>query len=253
VRRLTPLENLGLDRTAGAESAFRAPTLTGLRRLFLSDLTSRGAHALADAPALDTLEGLAIRDCVEPPLVLRGPIGALARSARLGKLARIWVRTAPIGDAVAHGLDGNAHVRNLLEVELFKCGLGAAWLEQLVSAPCATGLRFLNLQANNFGDAGVRALVRSPLAGLEELNLRYNALTAESARLLAAWPGLASVRQLRLSGNRFDEASVRELLASAYLANAQRLELPALGIHKPARELIMALPAYQRIAQVIFH
>ena len=68
----------------------------------------------------------------------------------------------------------------MAEVELFKCGPGAA---------CAIGLRVLNLQANDFGDNGVRALVRSPLPALEELNPRDDALTAESARLLAARSG----------------------------------------------------------------
>ncbi len=252
LRRLTPLENLGLSRTVDCEQVFAQPSLVGLRRLFLDDPRPTCFAALADAPALDSLTGLAIGDCASSSGAIRGPAAVLARSPRLANLARVCLRSSPIGDSFAHGLATNSAVRKLLEAEFLKTELSAPWFEQFVNSPAAVGLRVLNLQANYFGDDGCRRLVNSPLMELDELNLRYTNLTAESARLLAAWPGLKSVRTLRLSGNEFGPDGARVLLTSEHLANLTALELPTLRIHKPDRERLAALPEYQRIPRVTF-
>ncbi len=96
-------------------------------------------------------------------------------------------------------------------IELERLGLACTALgpkpfADLIASPQVEGLRALDLQGNGVGDRGVRALVRSKLVGLEELNLQYNGLTAESARLLATWPGLRSVRVLELAGAKFGTA-----------------------------------------------
>ena len=251
-RRVTPVESVGLARTAGVEQVFHEVSLVGLRRLFLVDLTSAGANSLAASPALDTLDGLGVSGVGESALAIRNSIGSLVESPRLANLSRAWVQFSPIGDAVAFGLAGNSALRRLVELKLLNTGLTAPWLDVFIRSPAASGLRVLNLQANPLGDDGVRRLVNSPLTGLEELNIRYNNLTAGSARLLAAWPGLRSVRTLLLSGNEFGPEGARALLGSEHLAGVTTLELPALRVHKQDRERLADLPEYQRIRNVRF-
>jgi hypothetical protein len=90
------------------------------------------------------------------------------------------------------------------------------------------------------------------LVGLEEVNLRSNGLTAESARLLASWPGLRSVRVLQLAGNALRVGGARDLLASEYLTNLEELELPGAGVRPPESRRIETLPAARRIRYVHF-
>jgi uncharacterized protein (TIGR02996 family) len=251
-RALTPLENLELERVAGLEGElFRSPSLLGLHRLFLPDVTPDAATVLAGSPALDSLVGLSVGKT--GGWSLDGPAAAaLVSSPRLANLRRLWVRGNPVGDAVALALADNAHLRELEGLELFCVGLQPGPFARLVASPRVERVRVLNLQGNGLGVSGASAIAQSKLACVEELNLRYNGLTAEAARALAAWPGLRSVRVLRLSGNRFGPDGVCELLASPHLASLHTLELPALGVHKADRERIEATPEFRRIANVTF-
>jgi uncharacterized protein (TIGR02996 family) len=252
VRRLTPLAHLTLSRTVDNESVFAQPSLLGLHRLFLDDPRGDCFAALADAPALDSLSGLTITDCRAAPGALRHTASILGRSSRFANLARVWVNNAPIGDAFVHGLASNPVVRNLIEADFLATGLSAPWLEQFLNSPVAKELRTLNLQANSFGDGGTLRLVNSPLTELTELKLSHTNLTAESARLLAAWPGLKSVRTLQLGGNEFGFDGCRVLLMSEHIRNVSKLWLPTLRVHKTDRERLATLPQYQRIAEVTF-
>ena len=249
VRRLTPVEVLSLERFEGLErEVLLAPSLVGLDRLFLPDLASGGARVLADSPALDSLTGLAVG--AGGRWILGGDETAFLGSARLANLRHLWLRSNPIGDAAALAVAASRALTRLEEVTISNAQMQARGFAALVESPNLERVRVLNVQANGFANRGVLALVGSKLASLDELNMRYCGLTAAAAGLLASWPGLRSVRVLRLGGNNFGAAAARTLLASEHLANVVTLELPKLGITKAEHEALFALPEYQRIASV---
>src|SRR5262249_1488656 len=157
----------------------------------------QGARVLTDSPALDSLSELSVgklgRWCIPAE-----DVSDLFASVRLTNLRRVRLRSNYVGGALAATLADRSHFRQLDELELICTSLQPREFAVLVASPKVERLRLLNLQGNGLGDTGVRALVQSGLRSLEELNLRFNGLTAESARLLAAWPGLRSVRVLQL-------------------------------------------------------
>jgi uncharacterized protein (TIGR02996 family) len=252
IRRLTPVEELLISRTSGhAQQLFREPSVLGLARLFLPDLDSAGANLLADAPVLDSLAELGIsklgRWCLSPEAA-----SALVASPRLSNLRSLSVSSNYAGDAVATTLVNTPHIRALEELQLPCTALGSKPFVALVRSPRFRQLRRLNVQGNGLGDADVRALVNSGLNRLEALNLRYNGLTQKSARLLARWPGLRTIRTLQLAGGQFGHDGIRELLMSEHLTNVTSLELPRWEIRKRDMVALTALPALQRIRSVTF-
>jgi uncharacterized protein (TIGR02996 family) len=59
------------------------------------------------------------------------------------------------------------------------------------------------------------------------------------AAVVAAWPGVASLRSLRLAGNNLGQRGIRALAASPYLAGLQRLDLSGCPLDLAAlRELV---------------
>jgi|GEM_PF-2289826 len=251
IRHLTPVEDLRIERTKGLEPRLFASLAFGLPSLSLPHLDSNGTRILSDSPALDSLRELSIgklgRWDIAPAAAAE-----LVGSPRLTYLRKLHIRSNYLGDAVAAALASNSHIRELEELELLCTALGAKEFAALLLTPKVERLRTLNVQGNVIGDSGVRSLVQSKLLGLEEVNLRYNSLTAKSARLLAEWPGMRSVRVLQLAGAAFGAGEIRDLLASKYLINLRKLELPNWEVGKRDKAAIAALPGYQRIPHVTY-
>lgn len=68
-------------------------------------------------------------------------------------------------------------------------------------------------------------LAAPALTGLLELDLRYCRLSADAADLLAAWPGLRSVRRLLLGGNRLTEHDAERIARSPYASERTTVSL----------------------------
>jgi uncharacterized protein (TIGR02996 family) len=124
-------------------------------------------------------------------------------------------------------------------------GLDPDDLSKLIKSPHLTGLRVLRLLSNGLGNAGVRALTSAPtLTALEELDLSgpgyYEGyyqdplITEAGLDLLAAWPGLASVRSLTLDGSNIGGAGLRFLLGSPHALGLRELSLRSARLDGPA-------------------
>jgi uncharacterized protein (TIGR02996 family) len=256
VRRQSATEQLTIAHTNSRackpwRELFTSSTLVGLKLIELTDLDSDGARMLANSPALDSLSALGFGKLGKWEICAETS-SALVSSPRLTKLRKLWVTSNYIGDAVATALVSSPHIPELEELQLLCTALGSKGFVALLASPKLDRLRRFNVQGNGLGDSDIRALVQSRLLSLEELNLRYNGLTAESARLLAAWPGLRSIRVLQLAGAQFGPDGVREFLASEFLTNIEELELPRQDIRQRDKIQIAALPAYQRIPHIGF-
>ena len=103
---------------------------------------------------------------------------------------------------------------------------GAAGVARLAAAPFAR-LTALDLRHCGIGDAGLRELLRAALArNLQEFDLGHCKLGPTSARTLAGWDGLRSVRDLRLDGNNLTADGLRALGASPHAVSLAALDSP---------------------------
>jgi uncharacterized protein (TIGR02996 family) len=114
-------------------------------------------------------------------------------------------------------------------------GLWVEGLGRLVASPHLAGLKAFRLPSNNLGNAGIHVLARAAsLTSLEELTLsgqnyeRYGedpSIQAAGMQALAGWPGLASVRSLKLTGSNGGRQGLRALLRSPHAAALKELSL----------------------------
>ncbi|HET9383246.1 MAG TPA: hypothetical protein VFP69_20780 [Streptomyces sp.] len=137
--------------------------------------------------------------------------GALA-DLDLGGLRELDLSYFRIGDPGAGSLAAAASAGRIETLDLRYCGLGDQGVAALAGSPAFAGVRRLHLQRNRITGEGVRALTR--LTGIEELDLRYNAIGEDGARALAEAPFAGSLTRLRLHRQDVTDAGVR-ILASA--------------------------------------
>ncbi len=100
-------------------------------------------------------------------------------------------------------------------------------LEELeLAAKIAPHARFaLELGSNDLGDAGVKALARSPhMASLTSLGLSNNGLGDGGAKALAGSPHMARLTELDVSSNLISDEGIEALKQSRYL-DLERLDL----------------------------
>jgi uncharacterized protein (TIGR02996 family) len=116
------------------------------------------------------------------------------------------------------------------------CGLGARGLRRLLASPHLGNLAALRVPHNFLGNASVAALAEAvSLHSLTEIDLTEAAsferdleepvLDAAGMAELVAWPGLARIRSLALSGNAPGLDGLRALLRSPSVANLKELAL----------------------------
>lgn len=114
-------------------------------------------------------------------------------------------------------------------------GLWVEGLRRLAASPHLSGLKAFRLPSNNLGNAGIRALTQAAsLTSLEELSLsgtlyeRYGedpTVQAAGMEALAAWPGLATIRSLTLTGSDARRTGLRALLRSPHAGALKALSL----------------------------
>lgn len=230
ITRLTPLDELDLDRVT--PDALRSPTLSEVGGLHLAIVDSARVEALASHPNLRNLRYLFVCNgsdngmTYRPTVRLSGEaVGALVANPTLSRLERFELNGTKHGDAVAFGLAAGAYTR-LSDLTLYHSDLSAKGLKALVNSASAPTLTNLYFAGNLFGDEGIQHLVEAPALGrLESLNFIGCGLSAESARLLAAWPGLRTVRWFQLSDNTLTQADADCILKSPHAVALTREKL----------------------------
>ena len=115
-------------------------------------------------------------------------------------------------------------------------GMGHQMMARLVGSKHLAKLKALRVPSNNLGNDGIHSLVRAAaLSALEELDLsgrgvseRYQddpIVRSAGMEALAAWPGLATVRVLNLTGNEFGRVGLRALLRSPHASALKELSV----------------------------
>jgi uncharacterized protein (TIGR02996 family) len=157
-------------------------------------------------------------------------------------------------------LAGLPLLSTLRALNVRNCNLGGEGFRRLVASPHLGRLTALRVPGNAIGSRAVRALFNAAsLTSLAELDLseagsygrtrrygRYRedpVIEAMDVAALAAWPGLARLRVLTLSGNDARREGLRALLRSPHVAGLKELTLRANGLDGQAlQEFGAAVP-----------
>jgi uncharacterized protein (TIGR02996 family) len=150
-------------------------------------VTGRGVRALAAAPALADLTGLALTGQTAV-----GPDGvrAVVTSPHLGRMTDLRLTGCGVGDPEVQAIAASPNFARLNRLELGRRlpraeRVGDAGVQALAESPHLAALRYLDLEGNDVTDAGAEAVAASPhLAGLGFLNLKANPVGAAGQRSL---------------------------------------------------------------------
>jgi uncharacterized protein (TIGR02996 family) len=222
IRRITALEELRIEQVWNTVVERR--TLIGIRVLTLPSAGSGLIESLAKSPALPSLTELAILAKSSDGVSQRS-FRALFATDKFTQLRRFCVESVPLGTVIAVGL-WSLYFASIKELRLRHTQLGAAGAQALAQNPAAANLRVLDLPTNPLGDDGLRLLLASPrLRNLEQLDLSDCHLTPASARTLADWEGLQSVRSLNLLGNTLRAGDAEIIKESPHARNLTDLRV----------------------------
>jgi uncharacterized protein (TIGR02996 family) len=228
------LSNGNLGGGGAMAALAEADCLAGVTSLALENcgIGAAGAEALARSRKLGRLARLDLR---ANPLT-SAAVRALVESDRLGSLCELVCSSPTDGDA-AVGLAGSpalARFRALAPGALLGQQRG---LEALARSPHLARLRRLDLGGNGLGDEGLAALLGAAwLPGLRELRLRGNVIGDRGAAALAGCAGLARLRLLELGYNRVGDAGAAALAESPHLGRLLFLGLKGQRIGAAARD-----------------
>jgi uncharacterized protein (TIGR02996 family) len=211
------LRDVDLDSEA-VKLLVEAEGVSGLQTLDLSEnpLDLPAVQALASSPHLGRLRELHLDRCGLDGSAL----AALAKARWRQGLVRLSLSDNPIGNTPLRALLGEGNLAGLNELVLRACSLDGSAGAILAGARLPE-LHMLNLEGNQVGPAGTKALAGSPLAAtLVELNLNGNQIGDEGARALAEgkWELLT---KLGLQGNKLTDAGARPLAHSPNLAQVK--------------------------------
>ncbi len=258
--------------TDGVRLLAASDSLRGLRALELgmNQVDDDGARALAHANWWGQLETLtlshnqlgdkgvaALASVAAPSLrMLRlkcndiGPLGAqaLEHPDLVGQLVHLDLRWNRLGAGGAEALAAAApgELRTLV---LDRNEIGDAGLRALSRSPLMVGLSELCIGRNHIGDRGIQALAQAPCLQLRSLNLWHNDLGAMGAKALADCPSLAFLAHLDLGGNRIGSEGVTAIARSTSLTRLSSLELWHAGVGDAGAEALSAAPM-ERLAHL---
>lgn len=103
-----------------------------------------------------------------------------------------------------------------------------AFLRGTADAPPRPALRRLSFRDCQLGTRGMATLAELTTAifpGLETLAILDDAIGDEGAEIVAAWPGLASLRSLSIRDAKLSPRGARAIASSPFLANLRELDL----------------------------
>ena len=216
---------------------FAGPAFTGLCELSLSSRNPNfygadGLDALAAAPALARLRKLYA--AVHPNMEI---VPRLARGAFWHTLEDVNLLRCGLGN---DGLAQFARLAgpNFRKLELNSNDIGAPGIRALVESQCFGSLSELVLWDNPIGDGGAKALAESPrAASLRALDLFKCGIGAEGIKALAESSHLSGLRALALGSNAVGAKEAKLLAASPHLAALEQLRMG--GTCSPATKKVL--------------
>jgi hypothetical protein len=211
------VEEEGFEALMGSELG------AGLRRLNISQLGTRAAHAaraLAVAGPLPRLEELNMSSC---ELGQRGAM--LLSRATLSGLRALTLDSSSLDAPGVEALLRAPWMAGVERLELQHSKLDATSMRSLMEhADSLRGLRRLNLSWCNLGPGGVMALARcQELGQLEELLLDGNNMGMSALQALLRAPWIGKLRVLKLQHNNLDDAALGALAQCAALWGLEEL------------------------------
>jgi uncharacterized protein (TIGR02996 family) len=271
---LTELRELDLGRSADVRLVAAWPGAASLRKLSLSDgvvapdeikalarceflgglsclrlhggaFDRGGANAIARSATLTGLRELEFRAAC-------GATGfaALASSANLARLEKLWLNSARTGDAALAAFATSPHLARLRSLVLPSCRVGPEGLRRLAASDNFRELRHLNLSYNSPGAEGLRALASSPrLASLCSLNLNKCGLDDAALAALAGSPHLR-LRYLELYEDPVGPAGMLALARSAVLSEIEHLEISFCRVGDEPMAALASSPAARSLRKL---
>jgi len=204
-----------------------------LRRGFIDEVHAVAKSFLGGAAGLYAREPVSILDLKR---LGKADCKTIAGSAWLSQVRRLKLR-GEVKNPGASALAASPNLPNLTSLNLGQCGIGSAGAGALAAARIR-GLRSLSLSGNPIGDAGLTALLQTPLlARCRRLYLARCRLTDASAKELAAASHLDGLTGLCLGGNAIEDEGATALAKSPYLKQLRRIELPEELSDKPRKLL----------------
>jgi Ran GTPase-activating protein (RanGAP) involved in mRNA processing and transport len=267
--------------TAGVLSLTKTATLTKLQTLDLTGpgyyesyydnplIDLAGMEALADWKGLKSVRSLSLSGSDVRSeglrLLLRSPhaAGLTSLSLRSGRLdgaamaefahanKKLKLETLDLGENVlnsagAENLAAATCLSELKHLRLDRCEIpenGAVHLAK--TAPYVEGLRILEAGHNDFGNAGLEALLQRASTTLHSLGLRDNTLTNKGASLLAESPASNELLELDLGENALTDGAAKSLGNSP---NLRRLLILRVGDNpKRGHKALASSPLGQRL------
>jgi uncharacterized protein (TIGR02996 family) len=256
---LTALEELDLSGPGYYEQYYEDPLIgtagmeilagwTGLARvrsltLSGSDVRRAGLRALVRSPHAGALKGLSLR---------HGRLNGQAMAELGDALPGLRLETLDLGENVLKergvaNLAGAACLGELKMLRLDRCEIPLAGARQLAKAAFVSGLQILDVGHNNFGPAGLNALLKSE-PSLHTLGMRDNDLFDKGVALLASSPASDVLLEVDLGHNGLGDAAALALGESEHFRELRVLRLADNPIKAAAAATLAASPLGQRLA-----
>ena len=231
---------LNLQSITMADGGFQEEDLRGVLacanlKLTSFDLSNTPMSPRAIRLGLDLIQNMASATCLRDlrELSLRSNdlsinhVLILTYSHLLGNLESLDLRGNPLGSqSNMIALVGLERFTRLKHLNLQSCGVGDAGVNALLRTPLWGRLESLMLWNNHISDRGLMEIARAEApAKLRALELRRNEIGDLGLEALAHSPVLSAVGELHLEYNRIEDAGLCELAASEYADGLRELHL----------------------------
>lgn len=240
VPALTSLRRLRLRASAlslaGIEGLLGARVCPQLALLDLSGNTIDQvmARALAESTQLEP-SILRLADCAFGP----AQVEILGSSSWFAELEELDLGTNSLRDDGAIALS-KVPFKRLRTLAIGSCKIGKTGGAALLASHHLAKLRCLRVHGNPIGDGAAKALAKSRLRSIQDLDMHTCAIREAGARALADSTNLRALRRLQLGGNRIGDGGARAIAESQGLPNLEKLEVVNCGISDDGARALLA-------------
>jgi uncharacterized protein (TIGR02996 family) len=234
---------------ATAERIAAANRFPRLKRFVLAPAsTAETITKLFAGPAFSGLCELSLLSRY-PAIYGAAGLDALAASAPLAQLRTLYAAVHPDMEIVPRLAKG-AFWRTLENLNVLCCGLGNDGIAEFARL-AGPNFRKLELNSNQIGPAGIRALVESECFGsLNELVLWGNPIGDGGAKALAESPRAANLRSLDLSSCNIGAEGIKALAESSHLSGLRELALGSNALGAKEAKVLAASPHFGALEQL---
>jgi hypothetical protein len=194
-------------------------------------LSPAGVQVLADSAVLSSLRTLEFTGPVEA-------LQLLLHSPRLASLRELSLAGARLGDRLGRLLASSGLLGRLRGLSLAHGQMGPVGLADLLFCPAASSLETLDLSFNALGAEGARLLARAGLRRLTTLNLSRTGMGNDGTRVLAGSDLLARLLALDLSLDQVGNEGGLALAVGEGKALLMKLDLIYNPLGHEAREAL---------------